>query len=205
MAGEAFVYGGDDRYVNNLFLAVDDSAKPLCTADAAGAAGMAEAGTAFFDGYPRSLEESEQLIEEAGLGDEELYRSVKQPVLLASNAYVSGAKAASGEAEAVVSGDGSSLALRETDDELWMTVSLPESIRSATGPVILANRVLSRSISRILTVRRLLWTGISPVLRAAHARLEAHWRRMAMGKCSSGRSDGIAVSTVASASAFVWH
>jgi hypothetical protein len=65
-----------------------------------------------------------------------LYRSVKQPVLLASNAYVSGAKAASGEAEAVVSGDGSSLALRETDDELWMTVSLPESIRSATGPVI---------------------------------------------------------------------
>ena len=88
------------------------------------------------DGYPRSLEEYEQLIEEAGLGDEELYRSVKQPVLLASNAYVSGAKAASGEAEAVVSGDGSSLALRETDDELWMTVSLPESIRSATGPVI---------------------------------------------------------------------
>lgn len=72
----------------------------------------------------------------AGLGDEELYRSVKQPVLLASNAYVSGAKAASGEAEAVVSDDGSSLALRETDDELWMTVSLPESIRSATGPVI---------------------------------------------------------------------
>lgn len=136
VAGEAFVYGGDDRYVNNLFLAVDDSAKPLCTADAAGAAGMAEAGTAFFDGYPRSLEEYEQLIEEAGLGDEELYRSVKQPVLLASNAYVSGAKAASGEAEAVVSGDGSSLALRETDDELWMTVSLPESIRSATGPVI---------------------------------------------------------------------
>ena len=61
---------------------------------------------------------------------------MKQPVLLASNAYVSGAKAASGEAEAVVSGDGSSLALRETDDELWMTVSLPESIRSATGPVI---------------------------------------------------------------------
>ena len=75
VAGEAFVYGGDDRYVNNLFLAVDDSAKPLCTADAAGAAGMAEAGTAFFDGYPRSLEEYEQLIEEAGLGDEELYRS----------------------------------------------------------------------------------------------------------------------------------
>ena len=35
-----------------------------------------------------------------------------------------------------MSGDGSSLALRETDDELWMTVSLPESIRSATGPVI---------------------------------------------------------------------
>lgn len=134
VAGEAFVYGGDDRYINNLFLAVGDSAKPLRTA--AGAAGMAEAGTAFFDGYPRSLEEYEQLIEEAGLGDEELYRSVKQPVLLASNAYVSGAKAASGEAEAVVSGDGSSLALRETDDELWMTVSLPESIRSATGPVI---------------------------------------------------------------------
>lgn len=130
MAGEAFVYGGDDRYINNLFLAVGDSAKPLRTA--AGAAGMAEAGTAFFDGYPRSLEEYEQLIEEAGLGDEELYRSVKQPVLLASNAYVSGAKAASGEAEAVVSDDGSSLALRETDDELWMTVSLPELIRSAT-------------------------------------------------------------------------
>ena len=113
-----------------------DSAKPLRTADAAGAAGMAEAGTAFFDGYPCSLAEYEQLIEEAGLGDEELYRSVKQPVLLASNAYVSGAKAASSEAEAVVSDDGSSLALRETDDELWMTISLPESIRSATGPVI---------------------------------------------------------------------
>ena len=136
VAGEAFVYGGDDRYANNLFLAVGDSATSLRMADAGGGVGIAEAGTAFCDGRPRSLAEFEERIAAAGLGDEEMYRSVPQPVELWNNAYAGGARAADGETGAVVDPGEASLELRETDDALYMTVKLPDAVAAATGSVV---------------------------------------------------------------------
>ncbi|MBW3089391.1 right-handed parallel beta-helix repeat-containing protein [Bifidobacterium miconisargentati] len=135
-AGEAFVYGGDDRYLNNLFMAVGGAGEAERMADAAGGEGVADTGTACFEDHPHSLADYERRIEEAGLGDEELYRSIPQPMTLASNTYLNGARAASWEPDAVVCGEAGALSLRETDDELWLTVTLPEAVRGATGPVV---------------------------------------------------------------------
>lgn len=89
-----------------------------------------------------------------------------------------------------MSGDGSSLALRETDDELWMTVSLPESIPVGNGPVIstadlgqprIVEEYFENPDGSPIVVDR----DITGAARGACS-ARGHWRRMAMGKCSSG-------------------
>ncbi|NMM97322.1 right-handed parallel beta-helix repeat-containing protein [Bifidobacterium olomucense] len=135
-AGEAFVYGGDDRFVNNLFMAVEGEVPSDRTQNAVGSVSVTDAGTSCFEDYPRSLAEYEQRIEEAGLGDEELYRNILQPMMLASNTYLNGAKAASRETDAVACAEAGTLSLRETDDELWIMLALPDAARGATGSVV---------------------------------------------------------------------
>lgn len=136
VAGEAFVYGGDDRYINNIFMASGESATAVSAADGGGAVGVACAGTILLDAHPRSLEEYERIVEETGLGDEDMYRDLKQPVYLTANTYVGGAQGVSREAEAVYSDDSGSLSIREDNEGVWITLDLPESVRSATGKIV---------------------------------------------------------------------
>lgn len=136
VAGEAFVYGGDDRYANNLFMAVGGAGEAKRMADAAGGEGVVDTGTACFEGYPRSLAEYERRIEQAGLGDEELYRSVPQPMMLEANTYVGGARAASWETGAVIDAGEGSVTLRETPEAVWLAVALPDVARAAVGRVV---------------------------------------------------------------------
>ncbi|TPF92320.1 right-handed parallel beta-helix repeat-containing protein [Bifidobacterium sp. UTBIF-78] len=139
VAGEAFVYGGDDRYVNNLFMAVGgagEAGEAERMADAAGGEGVVDTGTACFEDYPHSLAEYERRIEQAGLGDEELYRSMPQPMMLEANAYVGGARAASWETDAVVDAGAGSMALRETPEAVWLAVVMPDAARAAVGRVV---------------------------------------------------------------------
>ena len=140
VAGEAFVYGGDDRYFNNVFMAVGAERPSLAgEADDAPAAReryLADCGTARFSDNPRSLADYERAVDEAGLGDEELYREMPQPVYLADNTYLGGAVPATGEPGATVSGEPGTLNLREADDGLWLSLALPEAASGATGPVV---------------------------------------------------------------------
>lgn len=79
----SFIYGGDDRFYQNIFVG---------GADTLGEKEGVSCGTSAFDGHPASYEEYIHLIEEAFPGDEDLYVKVKQPVYIDGNVYLNEAK-----------------------------------------------------------------------------------------------------------------
>ncbi|KFI90972.1 xylosidase [Bifidobacterium saguini DSM 23967] len=136
VAGEAFVYGGDDRYINNLFMGLSGVQRSERTVDAVGSETVVDTGSACFEKSPHSLAEYEQSVANAGLGDEEMIRYLPQSVELSSNTYLGGAQAASWEPGSQVSAESGSLGLRETDEELWLTLHLPNDAMQVTGAVV---------------------------------------------------------------------
>jgi hypothetical protein len=77
VAGTAVVYGGDDRFYNNLF---------------AGGEGIQKCGTAGYDANTASYEEYVDQVLAQGLGDLEKFKKVEQPVYISANAYFNGAE-----------------------------------------------------------------------------------------------------------------
>lgn len=76
-AGVAVVYGGDDRFINNIFV---------------GGEGIENCGTKGFDNNTSSYEEYVSQIKSLGVGDHELFAKVEQPVYISNNAYLNGAE-----------------------------------------------------------------------------------------------------------------
>jgi alpha-L-arabinofuranosidase len=77
VAGTAVVYGGDDRFANNLFV---------------GAAGIPNCGTAGYNPNTASYEEYVEKVLSQGVGDLEMFKRVEQPAYISSNAYFNGAE-----------------------------------------------------------------------------------------------------------------
>ncbi|QNU68147.1 right-handed parallel beta-helix repeat-containing protein [Ruminiclostridium herbifermentans] len=77
VAGAAIVYGGDDRFYNNIFV---------------GGEGIENCGTAGFNANPASYEEYIAQVLSLGVGDHEVFNKVEQPVYIAANAYLNGAE-----------------------------------------------------------------------------------------------------------------
>lgn len=77
VAGTAVVYGGDDRFANNLFV---------------GAAGIPNCGTAGFNPNTASYEEYVDKVVSQGFGDLEKFKNVEQPAYISANAYLNGAE-----------------------------------------------------------------------------------------------------------------
>ena len=115
----SFVYGGDDRFYQNIFVG---------GADTYGQTQRVSNGTADFNGHPASYEEFIQNIEEAFPGDCNLYAKVKQPVYIDRNVYLQGAQGYDRE-EHAYHGDGKLTAKIVTDGEgrvyLEATVDAP--------------------------------------------------------------------------------
>ncbi len=84
----SFIYGGDDRFYQNIFVG---------GAPTLGEVKGVSCGTAAFDGHPGDYEEYIRLINEAFPGDEDLYVKVKQPVYIDRNVYLQGAQGYAGE------------------------------------------------------------------------------------------------------------
>lgn len=80
VAGTTFVYGGDDRLYQNIFVGNVESytEQSVC-------------GTAGYDGFLSSKEEYIEEIKARGIGDLELFETVPQPVYINYNAYLKGA------------------------------------------------------------------------------------------------------------------
>lgn len=79
--GTSVVYGGDDRFYNNIFVGVDDEDKERW-----------KSGTVMYNGSPLNMEEYISLVMENGRGDIETYQDVPQPAYIANNMYLNGAR-----------------------------------------------------------------------------------------------------------------
>ncbi|GHJ12968.1 right-handed parallel beta-helix repeat-containing protein [Micromonospora sp. AKA38] len=139
VAGYAVIYGGDDRYVGNLFLGGDPGA-----AYGAGAEGEGPplAGTAGYDGHPASFEEYLARLADQPPSDQQKYLDVKQPVYARANAYTAGARPFEGEREPWVLGAATATVVDE-DDALWLVTDLPEAFDEARVGVV-TGRELAR-------------------------------------------------------------
>jgi len=80
--GTTFVYSGDDRWYQNIFVG---GAKTYTE--------QSTSGTADYNGHPASLEECITKVKGIGNGDLEEFQTVKEPVYINNNAYLNGAKA----------------------------------------------------------------------------------------------------------------
>jgi len=77
VAGTAVVYGGDDRFYNNIFV---------------GGEGIEDCGTAGFNPNTASYEEYVEKVTSNGRGDLDKFMKTEQPVYISANAYLNGAE-----------------------------------------------------------------------------------------------------------------
>jgi hypothetical protein len=89
VAGYAVIFGGDDRWIGNLFVGGDAAAaygpqKEVGSRPAAGTAG--------YDGFPTSFEEYMARIAAQPPGDHRRFLGMEQPVYARQNVYAAGAR-----------------------------------------------------------------------------------------------------------------
>ncbi|GIE36152.1 hypothetical protein Ait01nite_091970 [Actinoplanes italicus] len=139
VAGYAFIVGGDDRWIGNVFIGGDRAA-----AYGAMPEGMSEAaaGTQGYDGFPASFEEYLRRIEEQPPGDHQRYLNVKQAVYARQNVYAAGARPFAGESGAVTL-DGVSASVVAEGDEVYLVADLPAGF-DAAGLAPVGGRDLER-------------------------------------------------------------
>jgi len=80
--GTTFVYSGDDRWYQNIFV----GGSPVYTE-------QSTSGTVDYNGHPASFAEYLEILKNMGGGDHERFEKVKQAVYINDNAYLNGAKA----------------------------------------------------------------------------------------------------------------
>jgi alpha-L-arabinofuranosidase len=120
VAGFAVTYGGDDRFINNIFVGDD---------------GLEKVGTSHFNGYTTSLEEYIATVHEGG-GDHHEFNKVEQPVYITHNAYLNGSEAFERENEKLESTNfNPSLEIVEEGNEVYLSLELPEDIETFLGEI----------------------------------------------------------------------
>jgi hypothetical protein len=126
VAGYAVIYGGDDRWIGNVFLG-GDIEKAYGYDTTKGIHPPAGYGTAGYDGSPTSIAEYIVRVSNQPPGDEQRFVSVKQPAHIRDNVYAPGASAFAGEASALTLAQEVSLAVTDEGDEVYLEARLPEA------------------------------------------------------------------------------
>ena len=132
VAGYAVIYGGDDRYVGNLFVGGDPGAAYGTGAEGEG---PVLAGTAGYDGHPASFAEYLARLADQPPSDQQKYAEVRQPVYARANAYAAGARPFEGEREPRVLGAATATVVVE-GDAVWLVTGLPEAFDEARVGVV---------------------------------------------------------------------
>jgi alpha-L-arabinofuranosidase len=121
IAGCAVVYGGDDRFKNNIFVGKDS---------------VEMVGTAHFNGYTNSLEEYIEQVEKREPGDLNIFLEVEQPVYINHNMYLNGAVSYEDEKNKLVKNDFSpEINILEKEDGVYLHCKLPEEFEEFLGEV----------------------------------------------------------------------
>lgn len=120
IAGFAPVYGGDDRFYNNIFIGQED---------------VPNVGTEIYNGYNTSLSEFKEAVAKEE-GDHESFHKIKQPVYIEDNAYLNKANQFNREnrnfTDESVNPD---LSIIEEGNDVYLNISLPESFIEFKGKV----------------------------------------------------------------------
>ncbi|WP_199422878.1 right-handed parallel beta-helix repeat-containing protein [Actinotalea solisilvae] len=137
VAGYAFVYAGDDRYVGNLFVGaprgVYGPEAPLVLEEFP----PESFGTHAYDGFPASWEEyRERVGSPGGAGDHSRFHLERQPAYVRSNAYAGGARPAAHEADAVTAAGPVSVRVVDDGAEVHLELDLPDALVAPLSPVV---------------------------------------------------------------------
>jgi hypothetical protein len=126
VAGYAVIYGGDDRWIGNVFLG-GDIAKAYGYDTAQGTHPAAGYGTAAYDGSPASLEDYVYRIANLPEGDHSRIPGVKEPAYLRGNVYAPGVRGCPGEGSALALTEDASFELADEGDRVYLEARLPEA------------------------------------------------------------------------------
>lgn len=159
-AGSAFVYGGDDRFVNNLF--VQAAGTPADADEQTGWLAVGHGTRAYnlqalhdlprgrgeHGERPTTLDEYRRLAwATVGNGDEEAFREAPQPVYARDNTYIGGARALLGETGAIVR-DGSfavDVAQDDADRSVRVTVRTDAADAVKADPALFGTGAIVRT------------------------------------------------------------
>jgi hypothetical protein len=145
VAGYAAIYGGDDRYIGNIFLGGEPAQAYGPDSRVGHAAGY---GTAKYNGHPTSLADYIVRVGDPSRGDHERFLGVPQPVYIRDNVYAAGANPFEAEQGAIVLGDADvRVTVVDEGDNVYLETQLPEAFDVARGPVI-----TGRSLERVRLV-----------------------------------------------------
>lgn len=112
--GTVPVYGGDDRWYQNIFAGGTEEGRFY--------------GTAHYDGSPVCMEEYIERFLALGHGDVEQYVLVKQPAYIDGNVYLNGAKAFDREGNYCASDVDPAVRITEEGSEVILEIELPEGM-----------------------------------------------------------------------------
>lgn len=120
IAGFAPVYGGDDRFYNNIFI---------------GQEGIPNVGTEIYNGYNTSLSEFKEAVAKEE-GDHESFHKIKQPVYIEDNAYFNKADQFNREDRNFIDESvNPDLSIIEEGNDVYLNISVPESFIEFKGQV----------------------------------------------------------------------
>ncbi|MFG1604965.1 right-handed parallel beta-helix repeat-containing protein [Actinoplanes sp. NPDC049265] len=132
VAGYAFIRGGDNRFVGNVFLGGDPDAAYGPTAQPRGVRGY---GLAHYDEYPASFEEYRARLDAQPPGDHQRFIPVLQAVWARDNVYAAGARPFAGETDGHVL-EQAAVSVVEDGDEVWLETDLPAGFGEARVGVV---------------------------------------------------------------------
>ena len=122
VAGTVPVYGGDDRWFQNLFIGGQEENRHY--------------GTAEYNGSPVSLESYIEEVQSLGYGDVEQYERVKQPAYIDGNVYLGGAVAFEQEVNCYADNVKAKAKIVTEEDGVYLDITLPEEMFTLKGKVI---------------------------------------------------------------------
>jgi len=124
VSGYAVIYGGDDRYIGNVFLGgdADDVYAP-------GSLGhrLATFGTHGYDGAPATFAEYLASVDRPG-GDHQRFHGLRQPAYIHHNAYAGGARPYEHEQDAIVVDDAVRVAVVDEGEHVYLEAALPDAL-----------------------------------------------------------------------------
>lgn len=134
--GYAFVYGGDDRFYNNVFVGGERTSSEETFFGAEGEE-HTFFGTAGYNDCPGSLPEYLERINQAsrGRGNTEAYVQVKQPVYLGGNVYLNGAEKCEGEKALSLNVD-PKVHIIEKEGNAYLEITMPEEVVGFSAGIV---------------------------------------------------------------------